>query len=52
MLFLVLLVLSNFPILSIMQNDILIGHIPLKIVLTFVIWITIILLSGYIINRK
>ncbi|MBL0325577.1 MAG: hypothetical protein IPP61_10425 [Cytophagaceae bacterium] len=52
LLFLLLLILLNFPVFSILQSDILVGGIPLKIVLVFSIWLIIIILAGIVINRK
>jgi hypothetical protein len=51
LLFILLLVLLNLPILSIIQNDIYVGSIPLKIVLVFGIWIVIIIAAAIFVNR-
>jgi hypothetical protein len=51
LLFILLLVLLNLPILSIIQNDIYVGSIPLKIVLVFGIWLIIIIAAAIFVNR-
>jgi hypothetical protein len=51
LLFILLLVLLNLPILSIIQNDIYVGSIPLKIVLVFGIWMVIIIAAAIFVNR-
>jgi hypothetical protein len=51
LLFVVLLVLLNFPILSVMQLNGYIGHIPAKIVIFFFIWLIVIVLSAFFVNR-
>jgi hypothetical protein len=51
LLFILLLVLLNLPILSIIQNDIYVGSIPLKIVLVFGIWMIIIIAAAIFVNR-
>ena len=52
LLFILLLVLLNFPILSIIQNNQYIGGFPLKIVIVFIIWFIIILMAAFFVNRK
>lgn len=52
LLFILLLVSLNFPILSLIQGDQLIGGFPLKIVLIFIIWLIIILAAAFFVNRK
>lgn len=52
LLFILLLVLLNFPILSIIQNNQYIGSFPLKIVIVFIIWFIIILMAAFFVNRK
>jgi hypothetical protein len=52
LLFILLLVLLNFPIISIIQNDQYIGGFPLKIVIVFITWFVIIMLSAFFVNRK
>ncbi|MCP9767313.1 hypothetical protein EGI22_05285 [Lacihabitans sp. LS3-19] len=51
LLFVVLLVLLNFPILSIMQSNGYIGSVPAKIIILFSIWLIVILLSAFFVNR-
>ncbi|OYU92945.1 MAG: hypothetical protein CFE21_18615 [Bacteroidetes bacterium B1(2017)] len=52
LLFILLLVLLNFPIISIIQNDQYIVGFPLKIVIVFIIWFTIIMFAAIFVNRK
>lgn len=52
LLFILLLVSLNFPILSLIQSDQYIGGFPLKIVLIFIIWLVIILAAAFFVNRK
>jgi hypothetical protein len=52
LLFILLLVLLNFPIISIIQNDQYIGGFPLKIVIVFITWFVIIMLAAFFVNRK
>lgn len=52
LLFILLLVLLNFPIISIIQSDQYIVGFPLKIVIVFIIWFTIIMFAAIFVNRK
>jgi hypothetical protein len=50
--FVMLLMLISFPIMSILQNEIIIGFVPSKILIIFVIWVVVIITAAIIINRK
>lgn len=52
LLFILLLVLLNFPIIAIFQNDQYIVGFPLKIAIVFIIWFVIIMSAAFFVNRK